>query len=206
MFGTGSGHDDGMFDQAKGIAFFDGAVFVADSGSDRVVRWGQPLAGGWGWQPKVDPPPLGQQPPPVQPQQPPGSPGGGVRPPGGAGGDKTAPAVSMMLPKQRFGDVRKHGLIVQLRFSEKATLTVAVRLDNRTARRLHLTRGRSAVTVATIKLRAAGARRMTVRIKLTSAAARALGRLQSVKLTVTSSATDTAGNVSAPFTRAIALR
>lgn len=46
MWGT-TGNVGDMFNEAMGIAYSSGAVYVADHTSSRVVRWGAPVAGGW---------------------------------------------------------------------------------------------------------------------------------------------------------------
>jgi hypothetical protein len=67
-------------------------------------------------------------------------------------------------------------------------------LDGKTARRLHLTKRRKAVTIGTARasFTAQGSRRIGVR--LTRRAQRALKNLRSVRTTLRATATDAAGN------------
>jgi hypothetical protein len=78
--------------------------------------------------------------------------------------------------------------------SERASVRVEVRLDARTAKKLHLKASKTGVRIATGRASATGAGTTTVALKLTSAAKRALARVRSVKATLTATATDAAGN------------
>jgi hypothetical protein len=107
--------------------------------------------------------------------------------------DRTAPTVALSLSTRgALTALLKGRLRVTTTVSERASVRVEVRLDARTAKKLHLKAGKTGVRIATGSASATGT--ATVKLKLTSAAKRALARVRSVKATVTATATDAAGN------------
>jgi hypothetical protein len=74
---------------------------------------------------------------------------------------------------------------------------VELRVDRRTARKLHLKATRSGVRIATGTVRVTRAGTARVTLRLTSAAKRALRRVRRVRATLAATATDAAGNRSA---------
>ena len=79
--------------------------------------------------------------------------------------------------------------------SERATVRFELRLDGRTAKRLHLTkRASAAVRIATGRATLTTAGTKAGQLRLTSAAKRALARVRSLKATLRATATDAAGN------------
>ena len=79
--------------------------------------------------------------------------------------------------------------------SERATVRFELRLDGRTAKRLHLTkRPSAAVRIATGRATLTTAGTKAGQLRLTSAAKRALARVRSLKATLRATATDAAGN------------
>jgi hypothetical protein len=77
---------------------------------------------------------------------------------------------------------------------ERAALRVGLRLDARTAKKLHLTTRSSAVTIATGTASLTAAGNAKVRVRPTSKAKRALKRMHRLKVSVRATATDAAGN------------
>jgi serine protease len=104
--------------------------------------------------------------------------------------DRTAPTVALRIVRARLGAVRKRGLRVVVTVSEACGTTIALQVDRRTQRRLHL-RSR-VIGRATVRLRAAGHR--TVTIRLTARARRALRHTARVRVVARTVATDLAGN------------
>jgi Subtilase family len=110
--------------------------------------------------------------------------------------DRTAPAVTPALAGRGALKLLLAGhLKPSATTSERATVRFELRLDGRTAKRLHLAKStRAAVRIATGRatLTKAGTKAGTVR--LTSAAKRALARVRSLKVTLRATATDAVGN------------
>jgi thermitase len=104
--------------------------------------------------------------------------------------DRTAPAVALRIVRARLGAVRKRGLRVVVTVSEACGTPIALQVDRRTQRRLHL-RSR-VIGRATVQLRAAGHR--TVTIRLTARARLALRHTTRVRVVARTVATDLAGN------------
>ena len=105
--------------------------------------------------------------------------------------DRTAPTVAAALTTR--GALR--GLLagklrVTATTSERGTVAVQLRVDARTAKKLHL----SSRTIATgsATLTASGAKKVTV--KPSAKVRRALRRLRTLKVTLAATATDAAGN------------
>jgi subtilisin family serine protease len=109
--------------------------------------------------------------------------------------DRTAPTLGVALAGRGALRALLAGrLKVATTASERATLRLELRLDARTAKKLHLTTRSAAVVLATgvATLTKAGTRSVTFR--LTSRAKRALAGLRSVKVGLRATATDAAGN------------
>jgi hypothetical protein len=98
--------------------------------------------------------------------------------------DLTAPAVTLAAKKATLAK----GVPVTLSVSENASATLALTLDQKTARRLKLSR-----TVGTLKAALTPGTK-TLAIKLTAKARKALKAVKRAKLTLTAVVTDTAGN------------
>ena len=104
--------------------------------------------------------------------------------------DRVAPGVSLRIDRGRLRTVRVRGLRLALGVSEAVRATIDVRIDARSARRLHLpsrTIGR-----AITRLGAAG--RKTVTVRLSARAARALRTTARLRVTAHALAVDAAGN------------
>ena len=113
----------------------------------------------------------------------------------GPAGDRTAPTVSATLSGRGALRLLLAGrLRVSTTASERAALRVELRVDNRTAKKLHLTKGASTVTIATGSASLAQAGRTSVKVRVSAQAKRALAKLGSVKVSVRATATDAAGN------------
>ena len=104
--------------------------------------------------------------------------------------DRLPPGVSLRIDRGTLRTVRVRGLRLALGTSEACRARIDVRVDARTARRLHLpsrTIGR-----ASVRLAAAGRHAMTVRIS--ARARRALPRATRVRIVARAVAVDAAGN------------
>jgi hypothetical protein len=133
-------------------------------------------------------PPVTVTPPPVHPR------------------DTTPPAVTLLHPRQRIRNARAHGVAVRATSSEPGTLSVAVSVDKRTARKLKINRrahGRVVIGRLTQPI-AAGA--TTVHVKLSRRARTALKHARKVKLRISVVITDAAGNAATPTPLAVTLR
>ena len=110
--------------------------------------------------------------------------------------DRTAPAVTPALAgRHRLATLLAGRLKASVTTSEGATVRFELRVDGRTAKRLHLAKtSAAAVRIATgsATLTKAGTKAATLR--LTRAAKRALARVPSVKVALRATATDAAGN------------
>src|SRR3954447_6375114 len=110
--------------------------------------------------------------------------------------DRTAPSIAPGLTgRHALKLLLASRLKASATTSERATVRFELRLDGRTAKKLHLAKSSAnAVRIGTgsVRLTAAGTKAGT--LKLTSAAKRALGGLRSVKVTLRATATDAAGN------------
>jgi PKD repeat protein len=118
--------------------------------------------------------------------------------------DRTRPTITLRV-KSRLSLTRalRRGIPATIGCSEGCTYKATVRLDPRTARRLHIAR-RVTLGKRTTSLTAAG--RRTIRIKVARRARTALRNLASVKLLVRATATDPAGNTSPARARKTMLR
>jgi hypothetical protein len=104
--------------------------------------------------------------------------------------DHTAPGVSLRIDHRTIGAVRTRGLRLALGASEACRASIEVRIDARSARRLHLssrTIGRTSV-----RLTAAGRRAITVRVS--ARVARALRSASRLRVVARAVAVDAAGN------------
>jgi hypothetical protein len=111
------------------------------------------------------------------------------------GADRTAPSVVVALSGRRALAALLAGrLRASATVSERASVRFELRVDARTAKRLRLGRGTTAVRIATGRatLTSAGTKRATLR--LTAKAKRALARVPRLRATVRATATDAAGN------------
>src|SRR3954451_1878054 len=109
--------------------------------------------------------------------------------------DRTAPTVALSLSTRgALTALLKGRLRVRTSVSERASVLVEVRLDARTAKKLHLKATTTGVRIATGHATITGPGTTSVTLKLTSAAKRALARAAGVKATLTATATDAAGN------------
>jgi hypothetical protein len=149
---------------------------------------------------------LAKPPQPSAPGQPPTEGGGGNEPPKDAtvppsggpvrapetpAGDVTAPRAGLSATrKQSLRTVLKRGVKVQVQCDEVCTVTIELRLDSPTARRLKL---KNPVGRATKRFTAPG-RKRTVLVRFTGKAAKALRRVRKVNVSTRVRAVDTAGN------------
>jgi hypothetical protein len=109
--------------------------------------------------------------------------------------DRTAPAVSTTLTGRGALRALLAGrLRIATTASERASLRVELRVDARTARKLHVTTRSSAVTIATGTASLTKAGRISVTVRVSAKAKRALTRLRSVKVSLRATATDAVGN------------
>jgi large repetitive protein len=109
--------------------------------------------------------------------------------------DRTAPTVSAALtPRGALRALLAGKLRVSAVASERGSVRVELRIDRRTAKRLHLAADSSTVVIATgsATLTKAGTKSVTVR--LSSKAKRALKSVRTLKATLRATATDAAGN------------
>jgi hypothetical protein len=104
--------------------------------------------------------------------------------------DRTAPGVSLRIDRGTLRTVRAHGLHLALGASEACRASIVLRIDARSARRLHL----SSRTIgrASVRLSAAGKRAVTVRVS--ARAARALRSASRLRVVARAVAVDAAGN------------
>jgi hypothetical protein len=96
--------------------------------------------------------------------------------------DLTAPKVALKNAS------KKQALALSLTTNERSTATLTATLDQKTAKKLKLSR-----TVGTLKV-ALTPGTSTLKVKLSAKAAKAFKKLKKVKLSVTAVVTDTAGN------------
>jgi hypothetical protein len=104
--------------------------------------------------------------------------------------DRVPPGISLRIDRGRLRTVRVRGLRLALGASEAVRASIDVRIDARSARRLHL----SSRTIgrATTRLGAAG--RKTVTVRLSARAARVLRTTARLRVTAHAVAVDAAGN------------
>jgi subtilisin family serine protease len=113
--------------------------------------------------------------------------------------DRTAPSVTLALAgRHALAALLASRLKASASASERATVRFELRLDGRTAKRLHVANtSAAAVRIATGSATVTRAGTKAATLRLTSAAKRALARVRSVKVTLRATATDAAGNVRA---------
>ena len=104
--------------------------------------------------------------------------------------DHTAPGVSLRIDRGTLHTVRVRGLRLALGVSEAARASIHVRIDARSARRLHL----SSRTIGRAITRLGGAGRKTVTVRLSARAARALRTTARLRVVAHAVAVDAAGN------------
>jgi thermitase len=104
--------------------------------------------------------------------------------------DRTAPGVSLRIDRRRLRTVRVRGLRLALGVSEAVRASVDVRVNVRSARRLHL----SSRTIGRASIRLGAAGRTTVTVRLSARAARALRTTARLRVTAHALAVDAAGN------------
>ena len=104
--------------------------------------------------------------------------------------DRTAPGVSLRIDPGRLRGVRTRGLRLEFGASEACRAGIDVRIDARSARRLHL--GSRTIGRASASLAKAGSRTVTVR--LSARAARALRLASRLRVVAHVVAVDAAGN------------
>jgi thermitase len=104
--------------------------------------------------------------------------------------DHTAPGVSLRIDRRTLRTVRTRGLRLALGASEACRTRIEVRVDGRSARRLHL----SSRTIgrASVRLTRAGKRAVTLRVS--SRVARALRAATRLRVVARAVAVDAAGN------------
>jgi hypothetical protein len=98
--------------------------------------------------------------------------------------------VSLRIDRGTLRAVRSHGLHLALGASEACRARIEVRIDARSARRLHLTS--RTIGRASIRLTAAGRRAVTVRVS--ARVARALRSASRLRVVAAALAVDAAGN------------
>lgn len=116
--------------------------------------------------------------------------------------DTTAPGLTLSFGKLKLGDLVKKGLPASVTCSEGCTVHAQLQIDAKTAKKLKL--GKRVATIGQGK--AAGNGKLTVPVKLTAKAKKALKRARSLKVTLVVTATDAAGNASAPVKKSVTLR
>jgi hypothetical protein len=135
--------------------------------------------------PTANPTPTPTATPVVQPEP---GPGVGTPPPPP---DTSAPVVSASAKPAKLAKVIKSGLPVSVKCSEACSVTVVAEVDKATAKRLKL--GKS-LQVGRGSKRLGSAGSVAVPVKLTAKAKKAVKRQRSLKLKLTITATDAAGN------------
>jgi hypothetical protein len=135
-------------------------------------------------------PPAPPAPPPPAPAPAAGAPAVATPTAAASAADHTAPGVSLRIDREKLGTVRLRGLRLAVGASEACRASIDVRVDARSARRLHLasrTLGR-----ASAQLGSAGRRAVTVRVS--ARVARALRPVVRLRVVAHAVAVDAAGN------------
>jgi hypothetical protein len=108
--------------------------------------------------------------------------------------DTTPPTIGIRHPRQKIKNARSKGVTLVETSSEPGTLSVRISVDKQTARKLKIKRNaRRAVVVGTLT-EEVGAGRTTLHVKLSAKARKVLKRARKVKLQITVTITDAAGN------------
>jgi thermitase len=130
-------------------------------------------------------------PPPAPPAPPPAAAPAVVAPISAASAaDRTAPGVSLRIDHGTLGAVRARGLHLALGASEACRASIDVRVDARTARRLHLT----SRTIGRVSVRLAAAGRRAVTVRVSARVARALRSASRLRVVARAVAADASGN------------
>jgi subtilisin family serine protease len=109
--------------------------------------------------------------------------------------DRTAPAVTPALAgRHTLATLLAGRLRASVTTSERAIVRFDLRVDGRTAKRLHLSKTAAAVQIGTGSATLTKAGKKAATLRLTSAAKRALARVRTVKVALRATATDAAGN------------
>jgi subtilisin family serine protease len=110
--------------------------------------------------------------------------------------DRTAPAVTPALAgRHTLATLLAGRLRASVTTSERAIVRFDLRVDGRTAKRLHLSKtGAAVVQIGTGSATVTKAGKKAATLRLTSAAKRALARVRNVKVALRATATDAAGN------------
>jgi subtilisin family serine protease len=109
--------------------------------------------------------------------------------------DRTAPAVTPALAgRHTLATLLAGRLRASVTTSERAIVRFDLRVDGRTAKRLHLSKTAAAVQIGTGSATLTTAGKKAATLRLTSAAKRALARVRNVKVALRATATDAAGN------------
>lgn len=116
--------------------------------------------------------------------------------------DTAAPGLSATVPKLKLSVLLKKGLRASANCSEACTVKAQLQIDAKTAKKLKL--GRKATAIG--KGKAMGLGKVTVPVKLTKKAKKRLRRARSLKATLVVTATDAAGNKSAPVKKKLSLK
>jgi hypothetical protein len=160
--------------------------------------------------PCVPPTPLTPETCPAGTAQPPGSGGGAAGGAGGGSNDGSSSTgargskVTLKIPRQRIAVVLAKGLKVTVRSNAAGVLAVKVVLPAGTARKLHLGRKPLVLGRASGRLAKPGAK--TFRVRISKKAKKALARTRSVKLSVSVTATDSAGHTGKAAVRRASVR
>ena len=130
--------------------------------------------------------------PPEPPAAPPAAPEPALAAPNTAASaaDRTPPGVSLRIDRGTLGAVRARGLHVALGASEACRARIDVRVDARTARRLHL----SSRTIGRVSVRLAAAGRRAITVRVSARTARALRSASRLRVVARAVAVDAAGN------------
>ncbi len=104
--------------------------------------------------------------------------------------DHTAPGVSLRIDRGTLRTVRVRGLRLALGASEACRASIDVRIDARSARRLHL----SSRTIGRASARLGAAGRKTVTVRVSARVARALRATTRLRVVAHAVAIDAAGN------------
>ena len=104
--------------------------------------------------------------------------------------DRTAPGVALRIDRRTLHTVRVRGLRLALGASEACRASIDVRIDARSARRLHL----SSRTIGRASVRLGAAGRTTVTVRVSARVARALRATTRLRVVAHAVAIDAAGN------------
>jgi hypothetical protein len=118
--------------------------------------------------------------------------------------DGVAPVLTATLGKVKLGDVLKKGLPATVSCSEACSVRAQLQVDAKTAKKLKL--GKVATVIGAGNASAPGAGKLTVPVKLTAKAKKALKKQKSLKVKLIVSATDSAGNAAKPVSKTVTLK